>query len=213
MSVAKEQHDQIVSELLNKYKKLGYQVETEPSENIKVGGTEYRPDLVAKRGDETLVIEVKISGIKDEPRWAEIASTINARPGWRFILVLASRGKSEEYVPPNESELRKQIDEARRTIAISSSAAFLLSWALFEAVARLALFRISRSQEKGSPASLVSAVASIGLISPVEEIALVRIAARRNRVAHGDILVKVETADIEQLLDLCEALLKQESSE
>jgi len=209
MSDIRQRHDAIVEELARKYQGLGYQVLREPAEGIDIGGKSYRPDLIAKRGPETIVAEVKVvSRPEDNARWSQVADAINARPGWRFVLVLGAKERFEEYEIPAIKQIREYANEARRLLEISPAAAMLLAWASFEASARLALFRSGYPRERSAPSSLVSAAAQMGLLSPEEEAQLQRLVARRNRIAHGEFSAHVDSDDIRQLVTLSLRLLQ-----
>jgi REase_AHJR-like len=84
----------------------GYKVSIEPSNPdlpFELGG--YHPDLIATKGDEGIILEVKTSLANlSVDRFQEIAERIATHDGWRFILITLD-DTSESILPSGEQDL------------------------------------------------------------------------------------------------------------
>ncbi|MBF0564181.1 MAG: hypothetical protein HQK89_02950 [Nitrospirae bacterium] len=89
MITLKEKHDNFIKELAGKYERQGYEVFLEPGKDtvpFELGN--YRPDLVAKRGAENLMIEIKARHARFSIEYfRDIVETVSKRQGWKFLLV------------------------------------------------------------------------------------------------------------------------------
>src|SRR5215470_12786790 len=58
----------------------------------------YQPDLIAHRGDEHLVIEIKSGRRTTNPSyWRSLAEEIARHPGWQFQLILGETPKGPQF--------------------------------------------------------------------------------------------------------------------
>ena len=81
------------------YRREGYDVEIEPRLDFLPG----RPDLVARKGGENRVIEVKSRSALGSRSASDIARIVRSQPGWSFDLVLV--GEPERVDSPDGSRL------------------------------------------------------------------------------------------------------------
>ena len=152
----------------------------------------FRADLLARKGDEVRVIEVKSrSSLAAHPRIVELARLIDSKPGWSFELVLVSEPEkldSPEGARSFESEkILQRIEEAERSLqAGMPEAAFLLAWSASEAVIRglLAARGVSRTSIT-SPGYVLDQGVFHGVISREDYEALTRMRKYRNAIVHG----------------------------
>jgi hypothetical protein len=179
---------EVLAELASRYKAAGYDVALDPL----LEGTTMHADLIARRGDETHLVEIRSAEGKAAEREAQLRKYAEfARDhGWRFSLVLVNRdSKSMVEVPPWE-HVQALIDDARK-IDSSSWMAPLAAVAAVEAAARRALaLRGQRDLPRPAPLAYIQALASEGMITPQEEQALRRVVAARNNAAHGQVIVE-----------------------
>ena len=97
------------------------------------------------------------------------------------------------------SEIANQIAEVR---ALNEDghpgAALLLGWAALEAIARIALVdRLSKPQTAGS---ILETLAFEGYVSPSEADQIRSLVALRNKLAHGDLTVRVNKDTIDRFI-------------
>lgn len=80
---------QRIERIAEEYRSKGYDVLVEPSgPDLPPFLGNHRPDLIARRGDERLVIELKPSPSEAEPgRVRGLAEKIEREPGWKFVLI------------------------------------------------------------------------------------------------------------------------------
>ena len=71
--------------LVQEYSRAGWQVENSA---IAAEELNFRPDIVLKRGDEILVIEVKRAGFVDKRAISRIKRKVEEKPNWHFELKL-----------------------------------------------------------------------------------------------------------------------------
>src|SRR5689334_18586253 len=87
-SVAEERENTVLDLLRERYESEGYEVFLHPSPSVlPVILAHYRPDAIAVRGDDKIVIEIKSDGSRSEgARLKDLASTFASIPGWRFVV-------------------------------------------------------------------------------------------------------------------------------
>ncbi len=75
------------------------------SETEKIG--KYHPDLIARKGDEVVVVEVKAGKLTPQKRRqvAEIGDFVRTRKNYKFLVVLATPPKSKKIDIPNLEKL------------------------------------------------------------------------------------------------------------
>lgn len=170
----------------------GYEVFVEPSADelpFDLGG--YRPDLVARRDNEGLIIELKRTEQRlSIDRYVDAAALIRQHAGWRFILIPTERleetGLQTLLRVPSRGELANQAEAASLLIERQLfSAAFVTAWSGIEGVLRLIAAENAIPVSALSPVALVKHLYSQGLLSRAQFDALQRLVEVRNRVIHG----------------------------
>ena len=171
------------------YRRKGYVVSRDESLDLLPG---FRADLVARKGDEVKVIEVKCrSTLTANPHAGELARLVNARPGWSFELILV--GQPEGLESPDGAEsfegehILQRIEQAERVIKSGfPEAAFLLAWSAFEARLRAMIEEEGVSVKRITTSGYVLNLAVIhGVISRDDYENLVDMMKYRNAIAHG----------------------------
>lgn len=193
ISVEEEARAARVRELARSYADEGFDVTVDPRpEDLPFDLFGYRPTLVARRGDEGHLVEVRVSGRRLSVDWfQEIASEVRRHPGWRFILATAddvSGGvPGADGVLPTWDQLRERAAAALATAqtAPSREAAFLAMWATLEGVLRKIAEHASLPVERLPSSTLIKHLHSHGELSMEQFDTLIAALDARNRVVHG----------------------------
>lgn len=171
------------------YRSKGYEVQFEAPLDFLPS---FRADLVARKGDDVRVIEVRSrSSLAADPRIAELTRLVDSKPGWSFELVLVSEPEkleSPEGARSFEAEnILKRIKEAEKALQSGlPEAAFLLAWSASEAVIRgLLAARGVTSTSITSPGYVLDQGVFHGVISRDDYDAMARMRKYRNAIVHG----------------------------
>ena len=187
-----ETYRQKLQEIAAEYQARGYEVLVEPGpEKLPEFLKSFRPDLVARGPNESVVVEIKV-GTKTaaSERFREIAETIQRQPGWRFSLVVIDP-RSDEVAPPTQQLLdRKDIairlEKANELLNTGTAdAAFLLLWVSVEALLRHIATREGLPLERVPSSSLMKELFSLGLLSRSQLDVAQRAFSVRNALVHG----------------------------
>jgi hypothetical protein len=106
-------------------------------------GTNYRPDLLVRKGDEAIVVKVKSrSSLAKDAQIRDLAQLLQTKPHWNFELVVVGEGgrisAPEGARPFERDDILRGIEAAERLLASGfSEAALLLAWLTSEATVRL----------------------------------------------------------------------------
>jgi hypothetical protein len=171
----------------------GYKVSIEPSSSdlpFELGG--YHPDLIATKGDEGIILEVKTTSNRlSVDRFQAIAEQIATHNGWRFLLITLD-DTSESILPsgekdlPSWEELKTRLSNLDTLIQASLfEPSILFSSSILEAVLRKRAINqnlpIWRLPEK----NLLNYIFSSGEISMSDFDIFKSCLDLRNKVAHG----------------------------
>ena len=204
---------QRIERIAEEYRSKGYEVLIEPSgSDLPSFLGDDRPDLIARRGDERLVIELKPPSLRPElGKTRRLAERVQKEPGWKLVLIALS--PAEELLPGEQLSLLDSPDVEQHLAgarwlleAGQPEAALLLAWAAVEARLRwLAKQEEIPLPRPGTP-TLLRQLVSLGIIEREQYQALSDAFTARSGVAHG---FKPQ-ADIEStvraLLDLSKTL-------
>jgi hypothetical protein len=201
-----------------RYEELGYAVTTEPPLSaIPFALAGYQPDILAERGDEHLLIEVKRASSKVDPkRFLLVDEEVNRHPGWRFLIVTIA---DEELDPQSENmpaddlsveEVRQHLQVLDSLSGSGASLGLLLPqlWAAYSVSLRLLLNRQGVSIERQTDLSLINRAYSEGVVSFQEHQAAKRFLSLRNESAHR-LNPVVPDADWRELRSLVDALISR----
>lgn len=184
---AQEAHDQAVEKLANEYRAKGYNVQKEVILPFAVAGKQkYRADLVAERGEERHVIEVKLLGVRGEEarRWGELAREIRSHPGWHFRIMAVER---EPPPIPDLERIAAEIANAEALLEQGTvTAALLLAGSAFKASAnrRLEAMRALPDSD-ATPQALVEQLVSEGQLDQEDFVPIRDALEAGDAVAHG----------------------------
>ena len=195
------------------YKAKGYQVLRDTPLDFLPG---YRADMVVKNGYEIKVVEVKTRpSLMVNPALAEFERIINARPGWRFELLLvgeperAAEGENAQAL--DEAGILSRLAQAQTALnAGLAEAALLLAWTAAQAQVRImveaegvAIKRVT------TPDYVLSYAVYLGAIERNDADRLREIAECRNSIAHGFEVSDFTDALVAELIAKVKSLLRE----
>lgn len=206
-------------QVAEEYRGRGYEVLLEPKgKQLPRALAGFRPDLVARKGDELVVVEVKSrSALRRDAQLQELAKAVRAHPGWRFDLVIAST-EHDGVVPEGaqawgERDVIRRLDEARSLLETGHlEAALLLAWSAAEGA-----LRILAKAEEINPARqdvpyLLKQLAFRAALTREQFNLLQDMSDFRNAVAHGHTpggLPPAGPPQVSALIDLTGLLLRE----
>jgi Holliday junction resolvase len=103
-----------------RYRDEGYQVVVRPfGEQIPPFIAGFQPDLIAIRGNEGVIVEIKINrmDLSSDHQISRLAEIVNARPGWRLDLVVLEpettvEKAAQEAAEPSDEQLAQILKTA-----------------------------------------------------------------------------------------------------
>lgn len=201
-----------VEQIAQEYRDKGYDVLIEPEAPQLPGSLAgFRPDLIVRKGDEVVVIEVKPRASLGDPQLHALAQAVRQQPGWRFELVLirpepGPPGTKEWDAEDVEHKLR-QVETLLRSG--HREAALLLAWSAAEATLRLLADKERLSLEREDAPYLLKLLATKAVITREQHDLLLQVLELRNAVAHGLKPPELDPAKIDNLCSTISGLLEQ----
>ena len=186
-----DKYKAFVDQIANRYRKDGFRVYLAPDANSRpkfLG--DIVPDLIAKKGDQRVVLEVKeLTSDKKKSQLGKIASLVENEPGWRLELVLY---EEEDDLPkdplyPSPKSIRAAIQDANEIYKQGhTAAAMMLACSAFEAAAKRAIAKVEdRYAYKLPPNDLVKRLVFHGFLTEGELEVAHKAIIRRNQIVHG----------------------------
>jgi hypothetical protein len=200
-----------VEQIANEYKDQGYEVLVEPQIPQLPGSLAgFRPDLVVRRGDEVVVIEVKSRESLSDPRLQALAEAVRRQPGWRFELVLLKPELgppgTREWSAEDVTDTLSQVETLLRSG--HQEAALLLAWSAAEATLRLLAHKERLALEREDAPYLLKLLVSRGVFTRAQYDLLWDVLQSRNAVAHGLKPPELDPAKIGNLVKLLLRLIR-----
>lgn len=204
-----------IKDIAQEYKEKGYEVFVEPSigqmNTFPLHLNNYRPDLVAMKDGDNVIIEVKSSEDKSSFKNLEdIANRINEYDNWRFELVLTNSKNDNIAFSGNSIIDDNTIKERLYTVKELSrknslTSAFLLAWSALEGELRKKYFNINKEDKikTTSIANLIKHAYSLGVISHSSLMNLQTLTNKKNNLIHG-FEVEISKEDITNIIDCIE---------
>lgn len=201
--------------IAKRYEDRGYIVTLGPPRSaIPFGLGNYLPDILATKGDENILIEVKTVGARtDSEAYFRLDQEVQQHPGWRFLLVTVSDAELQENasnvagnvdVETIRDSLRNMdqlLDDPKMSGLVMPSL-----WMAYVSALRL----LGVGEESGidgfSDYSLINKAYSDGVISFDEYEDARRLMTLRNRALHS-LETAATPADCRQLRQLVRTLL------
>lgn len=200
--------------VVKEYKANGYVVTVEPRGDelpeFLHGAT---PDIVARRGDDNVVIEVKTSTtVSGSSEVMQLARLVEDKPGWRFELVITNPRERRLIQEPeqklNAPQLRRRLRDAERLVEIGSlEAAALLAWSTAEGVVRSLLQSEGTEIKKHSSGYVIKRAYSDGLMTQRDYDVLHRAITLRNTIIHGYAARSISGSQVSQILEVTKRLM------
>lgn len=211
-----EFHNQRLNEVADDFRRSGYDVAVEPSARALPPFLEgMQPDLIATRGDEHVVVEVKTRRdlrASDETR--KLADVLKDRSGWRLDLVLIGDDEiSAKTTEPNVlslSLIERRIDDADRLLVEGDRAAALLfAWIAVEAILRGMAAANQINLGNLSPQTAIRELVTAGIVDRETYRLLDDSLQFRNRVVHGFSSSGLGEETVRQLIAIGRRLLSE----
>lgn len=201
--------------LAEEYRENGYKISfCSNSEDLPDFLKSYRPDLIAFRDDESVVIEVKSRHSLDSSSnqyLRNLAQQIEQHPGWRFELVMINSEEAtyltEAKETLQESEIKSRLEKVRQLSEQHPESSILLAWAIVEATLRLVAEREQLSLSRVDPLYLIKLLTTEGIVSKSQYKLLTNSYSLRNSVGHGFKTIEINQDIVNKLINLIEDLL------
>jgi len=208
----------LVNRVAERYRRQGYDVLIAPiGEQRPKFLSEFEFDLIARRGEESVVVEVKWGErAGSEPAVRKLAAEVARHPGWRLDLVLGQESEGaitfESMMTPLAKELVAQLDEGLELCGNDHLVAgTLLIWSAFEGAARLVAAREGlETAPTTAPLALIRALVSDGLIDDSEYETIKAAYQRRSGIAHGFASAPEDRETFEKLSEIAQRLLREQ---
>jgi len=166
-----ERENSRIMQIASEYRQKGYAVIIQPSSTeLPSFLSGYRPDIIAKSNNESVIIEVTShSNLSRKSQLSRIAEIVEAQPRWRFELVMTNpKGNtliSSESRLPNVEEVSKRLIKAKKLVSNGNyEAAIAIAWSAIEGLLRL----IGRNEnvvlDRQSSAYVIKKLYSLGLV-------------------------------------------------
>ncbi len=204
-----------IKQLADQYRNQGYDVIFKPGPDFLPEFIQnYRPDLLLRRNDESVIVEVKSHSDLDTATGQflrGVAEKVNQQPGWRFELIMTNSNQKFSTLKIEQSlqedDIRSRLTTARELSQYSLEAAFLYAWSLVEATLRLITQKEKLQVEILNSLTLIKKLTSEGLLDRAQYHLLMHSQSLRNIVVHGFKPAQLIANDVIDLINLIEELL------
>lgn len=194
-----------IREVVKEYKSKGYSVIENPSKNdVPKFLNNFIPDLIAKKNEDNVIIEIKISSNTNRNQFLElenIAKIIENEKNWRFELIITNPKEYNENNGDliNDKEIISRINTSKKILVYDVNIAFLSLWTVFETVARKNL--PNELYKNNNINGIIKNLYSKSLINHQEYKNLDDFLKNRNNIIHG-FSSEISKSDFENLLEL-----------
>ena len=160
-----------IEKLAAKYKRQGYDVVIHPSrEQLPSVLRQFRPDLIARREDDKVVVEMKShQELFTERDLVPIAEQVAKLQGWRLELQVVgqtrqARQKTAAPLSP-EDALRRLASAAALLKSKDQESALVVAWSAFEAVLRQMSWHADIPMSPWNAARAAKQLVAIGVLT------------------------------------------------
>jgi hypothetical protein len=192
-------HRERVTAVAGRYRQRGYQVVEEPvTEQLPsfLQELNFRPDLLAENGSESVIVEIQSFGqVARSRKMEKVAKSVERHPNWRLELVLNNPPESIDPMQPagepgsatiGFSEIEERIGSSKHLASVGDlQAAVILLWSALEATIRSGLERIPASFINNAPSAILKQGVAYGLMDPEDYDTLNQLLPVRNAAVHG----------------------------
>ena len=196
-----------------KFEEDGYVVTVEPNPTeipFHIGN--YRPDLLAVKPGDNVIVEVKRAGSKiDATQYFQVAESAAAHSGWSFKIVTLPDRLSEAS-PQREGGLEQiapLLAKVDALLALSDMEGFAVVslWNAYVTALQLLVGRYSLKAKKLTDLGLLNLAYSLGILAFEEVEKAKRLLDLRNHAAHA-LVVNVTPTDVAELRAHVQQLLQ-----
>ena len=183
--------ERFLHRIADRYRNDGYTVVLEPPlRRLPKFLRNFRPDMVASRGDENVVVGIKSQGKKKvRDSLYQLAEAVHVRPDWRLDIVFYEEEEELPQYPryPSPKSIRTAIQDANAIYEQGhTAAAMMLACSAFEAAAKRAIAKVEdRYAYKLPPNDLVKRLVFHGFLTEGELEVAHKAIIRRNQIVHG----------------------------
>jgi hypothetical protein len=166
----------------------------------------FDPDILARRGTELLIVEVKSRRSSDLGQLNALTSAVAEVPNAK--LEVNWLGDAPEFDPPIE-DIRAYLNEASRLLSLSASiGGLLVAWAALEG--SVVYFASDKDEVPPwtTPWQLLSSLFSLGYVSDRDFQRLTDVWRVRNEIAHHVSPVAPQPEDIKFLIGIAERMIR-----
>ena len=154
--------------------------------------SDFVADLVARKDDETIVIEVSTqAGLALNTRISELVETLRTKPGWSFELLLVGEPEKLDSPPSaqllDDHEILQRLDHAVRALESGlAEVAFVTAWSALEAATRALISEeIGTNSDITMSGHVLDEAVYLGVISRSDYDDLREMMKYRNAIVHG----------------------------
>ena len=199
----------VIQKLLPELQAEGYEVYLQPSRLLLPAFLkQFQPDVIARRSDKNLVIEIIRESPESKKKAKRIASLIKGQDKWELRVIWVTPTSPATTVQTQTvSTIRKRIREIRELANGGHfGPALLLAWATLEAIGRL--LASERFQRPQTPGRLVQVLAGEGYLTPTEADDLRSLADKRNKLIHGELQTQITKSEVNRFVDVLSMTVK-----
>ena len=203
-------------ELAKEYRSRGYEVFFQPSKEETPDFLKgYRPDLIARQKNDSVVIQVLSSRTSKNPaviqQFKNLARAIEQHSGWRLELVMTNPQDAEYLVDVKnslqEEEIELRLETVSQLLDRNQDLAILYCWSLVEAAMRLVAEKEELDLRRFDSVYLAKLLATEGIVSQSEYQLLMDSLSFRNAIAHGFKTTEISSDLAYELVELTKRLL------
>ena len=201
--------------IAEEYRGRSYEVIEEPSpEQLPAFLSGYQPDLLLRKGDESILVEVKTrSSLAKDPQVRDLAELLQREPGWSFELVVVPEGEKlsvPEGARPfaREDVIQSAVTAERLLDEGFPEAGLLLAWSALEAAVRMLTEEEGILLDRQDPLYVVNQALADGVISRDEYNLLTNAMKYRNALVHGFTITDFDSTLVEDLISTTKRLLQ-----
>jgi len=201
--------------IAEEYRNQGYTVIEKPSpEQLPDFLSNFHPDVLARKDNETTIIEVKSrSSLAKDSQIKDLAGLLHNRPNWNFELVITGDdmpfGDLEDVRPFKQDDILQGIVAAEKLLGEGfSEAALMVAWSTSEAALRLLIEAEGLALDRLEPPYILKQAATNGVISREDYNFLAQTMKYRSALAHGFKTVGFDPAIVKELVGTTKRLLQ-----
>ena len=203
-----DRNSRVVARVASELEAEGYEVTLEPSpSSLPTWLAPFRPDAIARKGDEQVVVEVLERGgsFHGSDQFQRLSRQIQDQPGWGLRVAIV---QSSSPSAPQADQIAEQVTNVESLLDSGHrGAALLVAWAAAEGALRLLLTRSGIEPRSPSSSGLLREAYGADLLSDRQFELLDSSAEVRNRLAHGlDFEVDIDDDTIRRLGHLANTL-------